>query len=145
MARLRREGAHADRIRFLPNWVDVERFRMRGPLPDRPRRALVFSNRATEANFLAALRGACGVAGIDLDVAGLRMKSLTSRPEEILPHYDLVFAKGRAAMEALAMGTAAPRFASRWPKWVVAEQYWRRFGRFTQLSQMPLIRALLPR
>src|SRR5437660_11738141 len=37
-----------NRIRVLLNFVDLERFRPRGPLPERPERALVFSNYADE-------------------------------------------------------------------------------------------------
>ncbi|MDQ2936824.1 MAG: glycosyltransferase [Acidobacteriota bacterium] len=45
-----------DRIRVLLNWVDLERFKPRPPLPERPKRALVFSNHATEQNSISAVR-----------------------------------------------------------------------------------------
>jgi hypothetical protein len=88
------------------NAVDLERFRRRDPLPSRPRRALVFSNYATRATQLPAIRKACRKAGLELEVIGHMAGSAVSNPEEVLPHYDIVFAKGRCALEALAVGNA---------------------------------------
>src|SRR5262249_3748608 len=75
------------------------------PLPARPARALVFSNYAT-AGTLAPVQEACRRVGIALDVVGLGSGTNSPAPEAILGHYDLVFAKGRSALEALAVGTA---------------------------------------
>src|SRR5207248_10904224 len=52
------------------------------------------------------LRTACSRAGMTLDVVGLGVASPYPRPEELLPHYDLVFAKARCALEAMAVGCA---------------------------------------
>jgi len=95
-----------ERVRVLLNWVDLERFRPRGPLPKRPRRALVFSNYASEITYLPTVREACRRAGLALDVMGKAAGRLQVKPEEVLRAYDLVFAKGRAALEALAVGAA---------------------------------------
>jgi hypothetical protein len=99
-------GVPEDRLRVVLNWVDLERFRPRGPLPERPRRALVFSNYAADDNYLPAVRQACARAGIALDVAGAGAGASRARPEEVLGGYDLVFAKARCALEALATGSA---------------------------------------
>jgi hypothetical protein len=99
-------GIASDRIDTVLNFVDLARFRPRGPLPPRPRRALVFGNRAGEASRLPALRAACSDLGIELEVAGAASGRVLDRPEEVLPGFDLVFAKGRAALEALAVGAA---------------------------------------
>lgn len=102
-------GASDDRgdlIVEILNFVDLERFRPRAPLPDRPRRALVFSNYTSEANYLPAVRAACQARGIPCDVAGFSSGAPAGRPEALLPGYDLVFAKGKAALEALAVGCA---------------------------------------
>jgi hypothetical protein len=88
------------------NAVDLERFRPRGPLPPRPARALVFSNYANQWTHLNTVREACDRAGIELDVVGLGVKASTEHPESLLPKYDLVFAKARCALEAMAVGTA---------------------------------------
>jgi hypothetical protein len=100
-------GISQDRIHVTLNAVDLDRFRPRGPLPARPARALVFSNMAGgKGRYLAAVRQACAGAGITLDVAGSRSGNSLERPEEVLGRYDLVFAKGKAAIEAMAVGAA---------------------------------------
>lgn len=100
------EGIAPERVEVLPNFVDLARFRPRPPLPDRPRRALVFSNHAAEGGFVETVRAACRRRGIAVDVAGLASGRVAAHPEELLPGYDLVFARGRAAMEAMAVGAA---------------------------------------
>jgi hypothetical protein len=95
-----------DRLRLLLNWVDLDRFRPRGPLPERPRRALAFSNYARRDTYLPVLEEACRRAGLALDTAGEGSGRPAKHPEALLGDYDLVFAKARAALEALAVGTA---------------------------------------
>ena len=95
-----------ERLRVVLHAADLERFRPRGPLPARPRRALIFSNNANKWTHLAAVREACSRAGIELDVVGAGVDAQTSRPELLLGNYDLVFAKARCAQEALAVGAA---------------------------------------
>ena len=100
-------GIAPERIRLVLNAVDLERFRPRSPLPPRPRRALVFSNAAgARDSHLDAVRGACAAEGIEVEVIGASAGRSHERPEEALGRFDLVFAKGKAALEALATGTA---------------------------------------
>jgi hypothetical protein len=99
-------GIGEDRLRILLNAVDLDRFRPRAPLPPHPTRALVFSNTATDGTHAAPIREACGRAGIPLDVVGELSGASNSRPEELLAQYDLVFAKARCALEAMAVGAA---------------------------------------
>ena len=87
----------------LLNAVDLERFEPRAPLPERPKRALVYSN--SDSHF-SAIEAACARAGLELDVLGAKAGNAAVRPELELPRYDLVFAKARCALEALAVGTA---------------------------------------
>lgn len=91
---------------LLPNFVDLKRFQPRGPLPPKPHRALIFSNRARQNNFVKSIRQACARLQIEVDVIGQSSGNPTDEPEKSLLQYDLVFAKGRAAMEALAVGNA---------------------------------------
>lgn len=105
--RLLAGGAPEERTRTLLNWVDLERFRPRAePLPEKPRRALVFSNYAREDTHLPAVREACQRAGLEMDVIGAGVGKPVADPEAVLGGYDLVFAKARCALEALATGTA---------------------------------------
>lgn len=99
-------GLAEERIRVLLNFVDLERFRPRAPLPTRPTRALVFSNEAGDSSHLPVLSDACTRAHIALDVAGKQSGQITDAPELILERYDLVFAKARCALEAMAVGAA---------------------------------------
>jgi hypothetical protein len=100
------QGVRPDRVRVVQNAVDLERFQPRDMLPEKPRTALVFSSYLTEDNGLALLRSACAKADIVMDVIGAAVGKLHARPENILRNYDIVFAKARCALEALAVGTA---------------------------------------
>jgi len=106
VARWRREGVPDDRLCLLKNFVDTRRFRARSPLPARPRRALVFSNHARPGTHLPAVEEACRRAALELDIVGEGMGSAVAKPEELLGRYDLVFAKAKAALEAMAVGAA---------------------------------------
>jgi hypothetical protein len=97
-------GVPPERTRVILNPVDLARFRPRGPLPPKPLRALVFSNSLPE--YVAVVREACARAGVKLDVAGAEMGGRIEEPEKVLGRYDLVFAKARCALEALAVGAA---------------------------------------
>lgn len=100
------EGIPPELVEVRFNAVDLDRFRPRNPLPSRPRRALVFSHYATEQDAVPVLREACRRAGIALEVAGEGTHSATAAPQYLLGRFDLVFAKARCALEALATGTA---------------------------------------
>ena len=104
--RLCRDGVPESKTAFFQNFVDLERFRPRGSLPERPGRALIFSNYAHSKTQLPAIQAACEQAQIPLDVIGTQSGNPVSDPERVLGQYDLVFAKAKAAMEAMAVGAA---------------------------------------
>jgi hypothetical protein len=105
--RLLNHGIPAEKIRILFNFVDLARFQMRSsPLPPKPRRALLFSNYANEETHLPAVREACLKSNLTLEIVGSGKNTATAEPEKILGEYDLVFAKARCALEALAVGAA---------------------------------------
>jgi glycosyltransferase involved in cell wall biosynthesis len=104
--RIDASAAPAERRRTLLNFVDLDRFTPRPHLPREPRRALVFSNYAKTVRELDALREACEAGGITLDLVGKAAGALSTTPEAILGGYDIVFAKARAAIEAMAVGCA---------------------------------------
>ncbi|HEY6972499.1 MAG TPA: glycosyltransferase, partial [Candidatus Angelobacter sp.] len=99
-------GIPPDRIQVSLNAVDLARFQPRIPLPSRPKRALVFSNNAARSSYLPAVRRACRRAGLEVHVAGLLSGNSVPNPENLLPRYDIVFAKARCALEAMAVGNA---------------------------------------
>ena len=101
-----RLGIEPDGIELILNGVDLRRFKPRAALPARPRKALLFSNTARPRGYSEAIAVACARHGIALEVFGLGRDAVVERPWELLPKFDLVFAKGRAALEALAVGAA---------------------------------------
>jgi hypothetical protein len=104
--RLRREGVEPGRAQLLSNFVDTRRFAFRDHLPRKPQRALVFSNYASGSAHLPAVAEACCRAGLRLDVIGASAGNAVAQPESVLGRYDIVFAKAKAAMEAMATGAA---------------------------------------
>lgn len=104
--RLIDDGVDPEQAEFLFNAVDTTRFARRRPLSLRPDRAVVLSNYASEATHLPAVREACDRLSMTLTVAGLGSGRATSNPETLLGESDVVFAKGRAAIEALCSGAA---------------------------------------
>ncbi|WP_447746493.1 glycosyltransferase [Pseudomonas nicosulfuronedens] len=100
-------GISPERCEVLYNFVDLQRFKQRPPLPERPCSALIFSNYAAGQPNLEAIRKACHRAGIEkIDVIGAGMGNAAIEPSQLLGNYDLVFAKARAAIEAMASGCA---------------------------------------
>jgi hypothetical protein len=99
-------GIPSDRTHVIYNSVDTSRFLPRSPLPASPSRAAVFSNYASPGPALDALQVTCLRAGLSLDVIGSSVGNSCAAPEAVLGDYDLVFAKARCALEALAVGAA---------------------------------------
>lgn len=99
-------GVSPERIDVIPNFVDLSRFQPRGPLPARPRHALLLSNSAPSDGWVDDLRRVCADRGIVLDQLGLTCGRPVLDLEQRLPAYDLVFARGRSALEAMAVGAA---------------------------------------
>ena len=96
-----------DDITVLLNGVDVERFRRGRTSGSRPTRALFFNSRhSLDSDTVSAIREATSNVRIDLDFIGTPFGRLTAEPERILPGYDIVFASGKSAIEALACGCA---------------------------------------
>lgn len=66
----------------------------------------MFGNYAHTDTHLPVVEEACRRAKLDLDVVGMGVGKACRYPEEVLGHYDLVFAKARCALEAMAVGCA---------------------------------------
>ena len=99
-------GIPDERVSVILNSVDLEQFLPRAPLPAKPARALVFSNGAKESTHVGAVREACRRTGLTVDVVGADAGNVAARPQDVLGEYDIVFAKARCALEAMAVGSA---------------------------------------
>lgn len=101
-------GVPRQNIKLIHNFVDLERFKQRKPLPIKPEKALIFSNHASENehNYSSLVRQACQKAGIKIESIGLGGGRPVYNPEKILKNYDLIFGVGKSALEALATGLA---------------------------------------
>lgn len=99
-------GIPPDLIEIFPIPVDLDRFKPRGVLPPTPRKALLFSNYATDETHSGIVGRACELADIELDTIGMGAGTAVDEPARMLGEYDLVFAKARCALEAMAVGCA---------------------------------------
>ena len=95
------EGVPAERLSVVLNAVDLERFRPRSPLPERPARALLITKGRDQTGMV---REACEAAGVTLDEVGPGSERFSVELERDLPNYDIVFATARGALEAAAVG-----------------------------------------
>ena len=100
-----RDGIPTSKIDLIQNGVNLEKFQSRGTLPKTPRRALLLSNYAGASQYLLINR-VCRKMGIQLDAVGSQFGNVLEKPEKALVQYDVVFAKGRCAWEALSVGAA---------------------------------------
>jgi hypothetical protein len=91
-------------IELLHNAVDLDAFRVRAPLSIRPQRALIVAHRNN--GHIPAIRAACARVGVDVDAVGSGVGTVVEDLPARLVQYDLVFAIGRMALEALAVGCA---------------------------------------
>ena len=95
-----------EKTEVLLNWVDTSRFYPKSLYSTKPKKALVFSNYARNDNYFKIIKEACDSEGIQLDGVGSGLGNSIINPESILNQYDIVFAKAKAAMEALATGAS---------------------------------------
>ncbi len=99
-------GIDPEKIELIFNFFDRTAFPPRASLPAKPKLALAFSNTFSETSDLPILREACARCGIEFHAAGLLSGNTQANPGQILGKYDVVFAKARAAIEAMAVGAA---------------------------------------
>ncbi|PQO41225.1 hypothetical protein C5Y96_00475 [Blastopirellula marina] len=99
------EGIDRSQVTILTNPVDLQLFQRRCPLPAKPRKAIIFSSYGNRES-IQPIQRACDQLGIELDAVGQHFGAVCDEPHKRLPEYDLVFAKGRCAREALAVGCA---------------------------------------
>jgi len=95
-------------IEVIPNAVDLRRFSKMRVSPELPRRAAVFSSIiGPNSPMSPVIIEAVGMAGLELDFLGSRSGALpVYAPENELLDYDIVFAAGKSAIDAIACGCA---------------------------------------
>lgn len=103
---LRERGIAPDRIAILPEWVDFSALgRPPRRVPPKPHTALFADPSEGREERLA--RQACEELGIHFETLSSLAGKSSLRPGELFPRYDLVFARGKPLLEALAAGCAA--------------------------------------
>jgi hypothetical protein len=100
------EGIAGGRIVVIPNFVNTRRFSEVRRAPARPAKAVLYGGAGFAPHELATLERACAAQGLSFDKIGYAYGNPRDRPEAFLPEFDLVFAIGRCALEALACGCA---------------------------------------
>lgn len=88
-----------DGIEIILNGADTDRFLPGKELSNRPTRALAF---ARHPKLIQPVREACAAMGLTVDIVGYGVGAPIDRPEQMIPDYDLVFASGLTALEAMA-------------------------------------------
>jgi hypothetical protein len=98
------EGIDPEKVLLSLNTVDLTRVPTRQvPISQTVRRALCF---AGSKAHVPILRAACEQRGIAFDMLGRCCDKISAHPESELINYDLVFATGRSAIEALCCGAS---------------------------------------
>ena len=102
--------------------IDTNRFHEVGPLPLRPRRALILSN-YLDGERRRALVDAWEGAGVEISSVGAPT-GMSLDPRSAISQADIVVAKGRAALEAMCCGRAVYLFDQfGGDGWVTADNY----------------------
>lgn len=100
-------GIPDDRVDMVLNFADMDVFQTREKLPKKITKALLFNNHLTkEDSLVQMLRQVCQSEGATLDLYGASSGIVSDNPDQLLKNYDLVFATGRSAIEALAVRCA---------------------------------------
>lgn len=99
-------GISIDKTQVIYNWVNTDRYNQKKNINNEPKNALIFSNYTAKNNFYRAINIACKNTGIEVHAIGRDLRETVRNPEAILGNYDIVFAKAKCAMEAMACGCA---------------------------------------
>lgn len=97
------DGIAIDRTSIILNGIDTDLFAAGPALPAVPRRALIYAKNTQHLDFALA---ACAAHNIDAEAVGYAVNKPVSNGAELMPGYDIIFASGLTAMEAMATGRA---------------------------------------
>jgi hypothetical protein len=97
--------AEAD-ITVVLNAVDLRRFKQVRDPAAVPARVALFGNQLAFSPLAKTISAAVEHRGLEVDFIGRSFGNEIGDPETVLPHYDLVFASGKSAIDAIACGCA---------------------------------------
>ncbi len=98
-------GVTESEVGTIRNFMDPAKFSSVRPPGNCTHRAAVFHNTMDpKGKPFAAIMSACHAHGLTLEGVGALFGNLTKQPEIDLLEYDVVFAGGRSAIEAMACG-----------------------------------------
>jgi hypothetical protein len=86
--------------------IDIERFRFRGPVRERPRKALLLGN-YLRGDRRALIAGVCAELGIEWVQQGREGDGIVVDPADAIAQADIVIGYGRSILEAMACGRPA--------------------------------------
>ncbi|MBP7948973.1 MAG: glycosyltransferase [Verrucomicrobiales bacterium] len=100
-------GIPPENISLWLNTADLSRFSTVRTPPERPSRALLYNKiHRPDSPTVLAIREAADAMGLQFDCIGQKFGNEIPHPETVLPQYDIVFASGKSAVDALACGCA---------------------------------------
>ncbi|WP_421762374.1 glycosyltransferase [Devosia sp.] len=93
---------------IVPSFFDDETIELKPEIAAVPRKALIYNNNLDDQHPLTkAILEACNERRIAVASIGRGFGSVTFEPGKVLREFDIVFAVGRSALEAMASGCAA--------------------------------------
>ena len=98
-------GVSRSRLSVIRNFFDAERFTRVRPAGEKTGKALFFHNSiGPESRTWHEVEKACVAVGLELKSIGREFGRIVTAPEQHLADFEVVFAAGRSAIEAIASG-----------------------------------------
>jgi len=99
-------------IQIIPGYQNLRALPEPRPLPETPKKALLHDPFPANPDHVRKIRNACYLAGIELETYSDLLGRSSAHLPTLLPEYDLVFATGNVAVQALAIGCGVVCFDS---------------------------------
>lgn len=99
-------GVPSEQVEIISNFVNLKKFKLKTSRTPKPQSALIFDNNVSpDSGYAECIKASCAKAGIRrVDVIGQAAGRSIDNAHIELPKYDLVFALGRSALEAMSVG-----------------------------------------
>jgi Glycosyltransferase Family 4 len=145
---VRDTGLSVEQIPLIFNGADLNRFKPRPKLPERPKNLVLFCSNIMGRTHLDLAERVASRLGLKLEKIGPPFGKLIEAPEEVIGNFDLVLAVGRCAIEALCIGCAVIVIGSQGIGGLVTLENFSKFRRRNfglSLLEHPLEEAILER